>query len=180
MVLEEATVLALVRAGNTDAFADIVERYQAPIQRYLYRLTGDYELAKDLAQDTFFQAYKGLTKTNSALSFKAWLYRIATNNAWQHRRRKKLISFVPFNNHLETNSAADEIQLNSMDEKITIQEALIKVPEDQRMCLVLHLIEGFKYQEIAETIGISEDAVRMRVSRGKEAFQRAYRGGEGI
>jgi RNA polymerase sigma factor (sigma-70 family) len=180
MVLEEATVLALVRAGNTDAFADIVERYQAPIQRYLYRLTGDYELAKDLAQDTFFQAYKGLTKTNSELSFKAWLYRIATNNAWQHRRRKKLISFVPFNNHLETNSAADEIQLNSMDEKITIQEALIKVPEDQRMCLVLHLIEGFKYQEIAETIGISEDAVRMRVSRGKEAFQRAYRGGEGI
>ena len=65
-----------------------------------------------------------------------------------------------------------------MDEKIAIQEALNKVPEDQRTCLVLHLVEGFKYREIAETMEISEDAVRMRVARGKAAFQMVYRGGE--
>jgi DNA-directed RNA polymerase specialized sigma24 family protein len=45
-----------------------------------------------------------------------------------------------------------------------------------RYCLVLHLVEGFKYREIAETLGISEDAVRMRVARGKEAFRRCYDG----
>lgn len=176
--MEEALVIALVRAGDTDAFAEIVECYQAPIQRYLFRLTGDYELARDLAQDTFIQAYKGILKTNSELSFRAWLYRIATNNAWQHRRRKKLISFIPFNDHLETNTPANDIKTDSMDEKIAIQEALNKVPEDQRTCLVLHLVEGFKYREIAETMEISEDAVRMRVARGKAAFQMVYRGGE--
>lgn len=178
MVLEEAAVIAQVRSGNTNAFADIVDHYQSPIQRYLYRLTGDYELAKDLTQDTFLQAYKGILKTDSELSLKAWLYRIATNNAWQHHRRRKLISFISIYDYSRKNIPVGEIKSGFMDEKIDIQEALVKVPEEQRTCLVLHLIEGFKYREIAETLGISEDAVRMRVARGKEAFQKKYRGGE--
>lgn len=175
--MEEAQVIALVRAGEVNAFAEIVEHYQAPIQRYLYRLTGDYQMAQDLTQDTFLQAYKGILRTNADLSFKAWLYRIAINNAWQHRRRKKLVSFIPFNDHMESDIPVTEIPSDCMGEKMAIQEALTKVPEEQRTCLVLHLVEGFKYREIAETLGISEDAVRMRVARGKEAFQRLYRGG---
>ena len=96
--MDEAQVIALIRTGDTDAFAEIIEQYQAPIIRYLYRLTGDYEVAQDLAQDTFLQAYKGILKTKSELSFKAWLYRIATNNALQLRRRKRLLSFIHFAN----------------------------------------------------------------------------------
>ncbi len=175
--MEEAQVIALVRAGEVNAFAEIVERYQVPIQRYLYHLTGDYQMAQDLTQDTFLQAYKGILKTNADLSFKAWLYRIATNNAWQHHRRKKHISFIPFNDHMESDIPFSENPLDCMGEKMAIQEALTKVPEEQRTCLVLHLVDGFKYREIAETLNISEDAVRMRVARGKEAFQRLYRGG---
>ena len=87
--MDEVSAIALVRAGNTDAFADIIDHYQAPIQRYLYRLTGDSEMARDLAQDTFVQAYKNILRTDSELSLKAWLYRIAANNAFQHHRRKK-------------------------------------------------------------------------------------------
>lgn len=175
--MDEASIIALVRAGNTDAFADIVEHYQTPIQRYLYRLTGEHELTKDLAQDTFVQAYMGILKTNAEISFKAWLYRIATNTAFQHYRRKRIISFIPF-------SALKEERLPSAycgdetEENMAIQETLSKVPTEQRLCLVLHLVEGFKYREIAETLNISEDAVRMRVTRGKEAFQKVHRGGK--
>jgi len=176
--LEEASVITLIRAGNADAFAEIVNQYQVPIQRYLYRLTGDSELARDLAQDTFIQAYKGILKIKADLSFKGWLYRIATNNAYQHHRRKRLISFIPFSGlknemELPTGDCVDET-----DDILEIKESLGKVPEEQRSCLVLHLVEGFKYREIAETLGISEDAVRMRVARGKEAGQRGYGGGE--
>jgi len=176
--LEEALVIAQVRSGNTDAFTGIVEHYQSPIQRYLYRLTGDYELAKDLTQDTFIHAYKSILKTDSELSLKAWLYRIATNNAYQYYRRKRLISFIPFSR------LKREIEIPTRDntadtaETAAIQEILVKIPEELRICLVLHLVEGFKYREIAATIGISEDAVRMRVARGKEAFQKSYQGGE--
>ena len=175
--MEEASVLALVRAGNADAFSDVVDRYQAPVQRYIYRLTGDYELARDLTQNTFIQAYKSIMKTDSPLSFKAWLYRIATNNVWQNHRKKKLLPLLRFDDHAETDKSTGDIQSSSSDEKMAIQAVLVKIPPEQRTCLVLHLVEGFKYREIAQTIGISEDAVRMRVGRGKEAFQRLYKGG---
>lgn len=176
--MDEVAVIALVQDGNTDAFADIIDRYQIPIQRYLYRLTGDYELAKDLAQDTFVQAYKGILKNKEDISFKAWLYRIATNNAWQHHRRKKIISFISFEDRRETGSLSGLIDNDLTNDRMEIQEALIKVPEEQRACLVLHLVEGFRYKEIAGALGISEYAVRMRVARGKEAFKKFYRGGE--
>jgi len=171
--LEEARVIALVRAGEADAFAEIIEHYQAPIIRYLYRLTGDYEMAKDLAQDTFIQAYKGILKTDAELSFKAWLYRIATNNALQHRRRKKLLSFIPFTSR-EQDTPNPGNQAECPGEVLAINEALLKIPEEQRTCLVLHFVEGFKYREIAETLGCSDEAVRKRVARGRKLFIGLY------
>lgn len=178
--MEEARVIALVRSGEADAFAEIIGYYQAPIIRYLYRLTGDYEMAKDLAQDTFLQAYKGILKTNAELSFKAWLYRIATNNAWQHRRRKKLLSFIPFTT--KEQDIPDSVnQADCPGEALDINEALLKIPEEQRTCLVLHFVEGFKYREIAETLGCSEEAVRKRVARGRKLFIGLYnREGGGV
>jgi RNA polymerase sigma-70 factor (ECF subfamily) len=176
--LEAISVIAMIRAGSVDAFAEIVEHYQVPIVRYLYRLTGDQETAQDLAQETFIQAYKGILKTKSELRLKAWLYRIATNNAWQYHRRRKLLSFVSFDEFRKPGTPNVDDQSEKMVEEMAIQEALCKVPPEQRVCLVLHFVEGFKYREIAETLGISEDAVRKRVSKGKQIFQRLYSGGE--
>jgi len=59
-------------------------------------------------------------------------------------------------------------------EGLAIQDALSHVPSEQRTCLVLHFVEGFKYGEIAETLGTSEEAVRKRVARGKQAFRKLY------
>jgi len=176
--LEAVSIIAMMRTGSVDAFAEIVEHYQVPIIRYLYRLTGDYETAQDLAQETFIQAYNGILKTNSELRLKAWLYRIATNNAWQYHRRRKLLSFIPFDGLRKSDAPKVENQSDSTGEEIAIREALHQVPAEQRACLVLHYVEGFKYREIAETLGISEDAVRKRISRGKQVFRRLYNGGE--
>jgi RNA polymerase sigma-70 factor, ECF subfamily len=151
--LEEARVIALVRAGEVDAFGEIVRDYQ----------------------DTFVQAYKGILKTDAQLSFKAWLYRIATNNALQHHRRKRLLSFVPFTPKHEDIQVAP----GRFTEESAIHGTLLQIPEEQRTCLVLHFVEGFKYREIAETLGCSEDGVRKRVARGKKAFIELYQGGGG-
>jgi len=170
--LEEALVIAQVRTGNADAFAAVVERYQTPILRYLFRMTGDYELAKDLAQDTFFQAYKAITNTDSKLALKAWLYRIATNNALNSMRRGRLLRFTPLGG--KESDPASENRIDSPTENLAVTEALRKVHKEQRVCMVLHFVEGFKYQEIAETLGISEEAVRKRVARGSLEFKRYY------
>ena len=174
--MDEASIVALVRAGEKDAFAEIVAHYQAPIIRYLYRMTGDYAMAQDLAQDTFVQAYKGILKSHSELSLKAWLYRIATNNALQVFRRKRIMSFVPFSRAAKT----DLLKLDTKDspddigENMVIKETLLKIPQEQRICILLHFVEGFKYREIAEIMKISDDAVRMRVARGSREFRRLY------
>ena len=62
-----------------------------------------------------------------------------------------------------------------IEEKMAVRTALREVPPNQRECLVLHFVEGFKYREIAVTLGISEEAVRKRVARGKEIFKDAYK-----
>ena len=180
--MDEALAVAQVRAGRTDAFDEIVERYQAPIVRYLTRMTENPEVARDLAQDTFLQAYQSILKTRSELSLRAWLYRIATNNARQYHRRRRLLSFIPFLDVGRSDPPGTKPFADRVDERIAIEEALLRVPDEQRTCMVLHFVEGLRYREIAEIVGVSEEAVRKRVARGSQEFRRAYlpaSGGEG-
>ncbi len=176
--MEEATVISLIRAGRVDAFSGVVEEYQQPIIRYLYRLTGDFVTAQDLAQDTFVQAYQSILKTNSDIQLKAWLYKIATNNARQVFRRRKVLGFISFDGHKEDAVIAVDDTSVQTGENMAVLAALKKVPLEQRECLVLHFVEGFKYREIGAALGISEDAVRMRITRGKQAFLGSYKGGD--
>jgi RNA polymerase sigma-70 factor (ECF subfamily) len=173
-------VLALAISGDSDAFTGIMKSFQKPVLRYLFRLTGNYETAEDLAQDTFIQAYQGIAKLNSGFSFKTWVYRIATNNAYQYLRRKKLYSFILFNDIRRPAVQSREVDAGATFENIALKEALLRVPQDQRVCLILHYIEGFQYREIAQTAGISEDAVRKRVARGIEKLKELFgpNGGE--
>ncbi len=177
MLLDSTEAISRVRAGDAEAFAQIVEQFQSPIVNYLFRLTGDIELARDLAQDTFVQAYKGLAGNRPVCSFKAWLYRIATNTALQHLRRQAKVSFVPLDDRRRSIGDGDRA-----DEDINtaaVHEALLRVPERLRVCMVLHFVDGFKHREIARMLGISEDAARMRVNRGCAEFRRLYRASGG-
>ena len=172
--VNDAQAIALVRGGKTDAFAAIVESYQTRIVRYLYRLTGDRDEAEDLAQDTFLQAYQSILKTTSELSLSAWLYRIATNNAHRRWRRRKLVSFIPLLGIEKPDSHAVEGSPDRVVERILIENALLQVGRESRACMVLHYVEGLKYREIAEIVGISEEAVRKRVARGNERFRQVF------
>ena len=173
--MEDSRIIAEVRSGNIEAFAAIVEHYQSPILHYLYQLTGNYETSRDLMQDTFLQAYRGILKTGEIHSFKAWLYRIATNNALQFLRRKRWRSFFPLKENLQAGNQAGGDPGELMDTQMAIREAMRRIPAEQRVCLVLHFVEGFKYEEIAGALGISSEAVRKRVARGRQEFRRLYR-----
>jgi RNA polymerase sigma factor (sigma-70 family) len=90
-------------------------------------------------------------------------------------QKKRLINFIHFNNNdtLPAMSTPD-----STVDNLAVKEALLKVPEKLRSCMVLHFVEGLKYNEIGETLGISEDAVRKRVKRGRQIFKKMYAGDE--
>jgi RNA polymerase sigma-70 factor (ECF subfamily) len=178
--LDESLAITSLRAGNLDAFGGIVDLYQPQIMRYLYRLTGDVELAKDLTQDTFVQAFESIPKMdqNSQLQLKPWLFRVATNKAMQYYHRKKIIPFIHLGYNRDINTSDNGDPSREVIERLSVEAVLCRIAVQQRTCLILHFVEGFKYREIAKTLGISEDAVRMRIMRGQQAFRKIYSGGD--
>lgn len=173
--MDEISVLESLRNGNTDAFAEIIEKYQVPITGYLYRLTGEWETAKDLAQDTFIQVYRSIPKTRIHTSFKSWLYKIATNNSRQYFRKHKPYKVTSLEGtDIESFSSGID-STETVLENLMIRETLLRLKEDKRNCLLLHFWEGLKYREIAEILGISEEAVRKRVMKGCKEFRKHYK-----
>lgn len=172
----DALLVARIRAGDEDAFELMVARYQAPLFRYLRGLVGDPEQARDLLQETFLRAFRSLDGLAEPGLLRGWLYRIAHNQAYSALRRRRLISWLSL-------SAGHRAELPAPDrsaiENARVEEALARVPVSQRAPLLLHLVAGFSYAEVAALLQVSEGTVRMRISRGRAAFRAAYGGEEG-
>lgn len=185
-------LVELARAGDHAAFDTLVALHQRPIHVYLAGLVGDDEQARDLAQDVFWQAWTHLFELRQPERFRAWLFRAATNRARSCLRRRRIISWVsleplrrpaeepPSGGHQRT---ASEDNLPSAEsgfeerlvETDTLRRALKRVPLDYRTCLLLHVSLGFSVREVAEQLGITPGAVRMRLHRGLAALREAYR-----
>lgn len=162
------------RLGSDAAFSALFERFQTPIVNYLYRLVGDWDIAHDLAQDSFLKAYNALPRTDDTLQISPWLYRIATNTALDALRRRKRITWVPFSSDWEPHSPYPDPAATHA-ESDAIQRALAQVPADMRICLVLNMYQGMAYREIADTLGVSVNLVAVRIYRGREKFIEAYK-----
>jgi RNA polymerase sigma-70 factor (ECF subfamily) len=171
----DAQLVARIRAGDDDAFEALVGQYQAPLFRYLRGFVGDTEHARDLVQETFLRAYKSLGSLEDPSLLRSWLYRIAHNQACSALRRRRLVSWLRL---LPTHRTEESAPDRSAIEAARIEEALGRIPRDQRAPLLLHLVAGFSYSEIAGLLNITEGTVRMRISRGRAAFRAAYGAGE--
>jgi RNA polymerase sigma-70 factor (ECF subfamily) len=171
----DALLVARIRAGDEEAFELVVARYQAPLLRYLRGLVGDREQARDLLQETFLRAYRSIGGLQEPALLRSWLYRIAHNQAYSALRRSRLISWLPLGfGHHASAPAPDRGAI----EAARVEAALKRVPVRQRAALLLHLVAGFSYAEVAELLQVSEGTVRMRISRGRAAFRAAYGGEE--
>src|ERR1700726_4803640 len=91
-----AQVVELARAGDSNAFRDLFQKYNGQVCTYLARLVGNDEVGRDLAQETFMRAWKSLPTIRSDAHFKAWLFRIATNIAMSHLRHARLVRWLPW------------------------------------------------------------------------------------
>jgi RNA polymerase sigma-70 factor (ECF subfamily) len=171
-VAEDGDLVASARAGDPVAFERLFERYHAPVLNYLHRMVGDRALAEDLTQDAFIKAYKALPNTRPDLAFKAWLYRIATNTAISHLRRKKLIRWVPFLAG-QDHSTGESIE-RSVGRKHDVERALEKLPQHYAAVLLLRHYQGLSLAETAEALEITENAAKLRLFRARKAFAAAY------
>ncbi len=190
---------------NTTPAAQAVEAlihdYGRLVFRVIFGLTGDWHESQDLTQETFIQAFKAIEAARQAsganFHAKAWLMRIALNNARMSRRRRGLVRFVPFSalrqeEQEEQNAdlvgerptpvqpagygmdGAAEDPADLVAERDLVQRAMTQLPETLRLCLLLSVMAGLSSHEIARTLGLNEAAVRQRLSRARKLFRALY------
>jgi RNA polymerase sigma-70 factor (ECF subfamily) len=178
LAADETVPIAAARAGDRSALDMLVQRYQARIARYLLQLVHDPELALDLTQDTFIEAFRGIHNLRSDLALSAWLYRIATHLAFRSHRRGRRISWQSLSGFEDSAHAAIEAPDEAVMNRELVQMALKELPRDRAACLLLHVKEGFSYNEVAAIVGITPEAARKRIARAKEQFRIIYDGAD--
>ena len=151
----------------------LYHEHRRPIQSYLARLTSDREAAEDLCQETFLKALRGWARRDPAANPVAWLYRIATNTAYDHLRRRRRATLTPL---IDAEALPDARAPEAwLAEGEPVHSALALLPPRYRVPLLL-ACEGQTMREIADTLGCSCNAVKMRLLRARQRFRQVYRG----
>ena len=160
---------------HTGEAAALLERlfadYQIPILNYLYRLVGEAALAEDLAQEAFTRAWRARDRLALVDNPRAWLYRIATNAARDHLRRRRLIAWLPLLSGDDRLSEAGFEDASLAGEQV--RRALLRLKPDYRIPLVLFTCQDFSVAEIAAALDISSAAVKQRLVRARQQLRQA-------
>jgi RNA polymerase sigma-70 factor (ECF subfamily) len=180
LMAERRQAAAAATPADCPAFEEVYSAYRTPLYNYIYRLVGDREQAADLLQETFVKVYRALDSLPDGAGRTPWLYRIATNTCYDVLRRRRLIAWLPWTRDYTSEvGRRDESPGERYAVAEGVHDALRAVPLNLRAPLLLHAVHGFCYADIALALGISEAAVKMRVSRARAAFRAAYQAGDG-
>lgn len=163
--------------------SDIYMELRDPIFGYLLRLSGDYNLAEELTQDTFYRALLSLPKFRQESSVKTWLYAIARNTYlnWLRKNHSKGIVFTSFDEeYLSPNDSNNDPveQLMEKERRLIINKSLYSLPETYRTVIILREFEELSYIEIANILGKTENWVRVTLFRAKQKLREIYADGE--
>ncbi len=175
--LSDEKLVEKIRSENSELFAEIIERYQQKLYRYLRYLTNRPGEAEDILQDVFIKAYRNLLDFNTKKKFSSWIYRIAhnegVNSIKKLNRRKKIslqglgkIDFVP---NGKNDSPLDAQVRKEIQEKV--KECLDELETKYREPLILYYLEDKHYREISDILRISTNTVGTLILRGKRMLK---------
>ena len=161
-----------VLSGNTDAFNVLMLKYQDRIQTMVSRYAEDSNSVKDITQDTFIKAYRGLPKFKGKSGFYTWLYRIAFNLAMSLKRRERPTESI---DHVRQQSGREPVGDDDRPEEPMmraervelVRAALAALGEEHRSILVLREIDGCCYETISEILELPIGTVRSRLHRAR-------------
>lgn len=161
--------------GEKAAFEQLVIRHQELVFSLAYKLTGNREMANDVAQESFIRAWKAIEKFRGDSTFSTWIYRITVNTAWTLRKKAKKHNTLNIDDTYEP-IVIDEkkdpelVAINS-DLSSVLINALDKLPIEQRIIVELKNIEGRSHKEIADYLDISVTAAKVRLHRAHQKLR---------
>ena len=172
------------QAGDTKAFEVLVKRHESRVYRLLLRMLGSAEEAEDAAQEAFLSLHRHGHRFRREARFSTFVYRVAVNAALNRRRSqgrararyKELIQRQAAGEHLPSTPRDPESAASGAQVQARVQEALLYLPPDLRMAVILYDIEGQSYRDIAGVLGIPEGTVKSRIHRARNALRELLRG----
>lgn len=157
--------------GDDDAFKVLVSRHKDKVRNIIYLTLMEPDVIDDIAQDVFITVFKNLKNFRFESQFTTWLYRITVNKCKDYLRKKAVRRiFSPIKDE-EEDIASFRIN-EDPDIKEIVWSAIAKLPDKLRIPLVLRDMEGFSYQEIAETLNCEIGTVKSRIFRAREALRK--------
>jgi len=181
---EDARILRGLRSGIEDAYEELIERYEQQIFGMVYRLLGNQSDASDVVQEVFLKVFRGVSTFREQSSLRTWIYRIAVNEANNHRRwfvrhcklevpleetrpeHPSSIEYTPDPGRSPFEQAMDS------ETRTLIERALTQINPVFRTAVVLRDVQNLSYEEIAEILQVSLGTVKSRILRGREALRR--------
>jgi RNA polymerase sigma-70 factor (ECF subfamily) len=172
---ELAGLVDAARGGDQSAFEALVRATTAETYTLAFRLTGNEEDARDVVQETYLRAYKGIGKFRGDSQFSTWLYRITANcAATQLGRRKRhrhddLDDAVPLEDPSPEIDPSARAEASSLRDRLTV--ALDDLPPTLRSVVVLRDVYDLPHEAIAAELGISESAAKVRLHRARKQLR---------
>jgi RNA polymerase sigma-70 factor (ECF subfamily) len=172
---EDVRLMQRVAGGDTSAFEQLVERHQALVAGTVARMLGSNSDVEDIAQQVFIRVWKSARRYVPRAKFTTWLLKITRNLVFNELRRSKRHAHVPLQSEPgaegiplkdEMNPAPDASLLETELQR-AIDEAIMQLPESQRMALVLRRYEQLSYEQIAEVLDLSVPAVKSVLFRAR-------------
>ena len=164
-------------SGDRGAFATLVQRHERRMYNLALRMTGNEEDARDATQDAFMTALRKLSSFRGEAAFTTWMHRVTVNACYDLLRKKKREPMLDRGREdddrvgPEPPPAADHAE--TVELSIDVQRALLAVPEDIRVVMILHDVRDLPQEEVAAILGIAVGTVKSRLHRGRIALAKA-------
>lgn len=176
-----AELIKKSKAGDLDAFEELVRLYEKKVFTLVYRFVGNWADAHDLAQETFIKVFQSLPTLREDGSFTAWLHQVTANVCRDELRKKKrqpkssLDDLMTSSGGIPIPDQGDgcpETALERWEMSEAVQGILNSLADDYRLILLMREVEGMTYDEIAAALDISPGTVKSRLSRARQAFKK--------
>lgn len=177
----DVELVALAQKGERQAFEVLVERYKQKAYRIAFDFTRDREEAKDLSQEAFLRAFTHLKSFDQRASFYTWFYRIVVNLCLDHQRRRRRISWEPFDEKTEAVERSELAEASSSPDREAMAReisrrvgiAVESLPPKQRTVFLLKNHQGLSIREIAKVMRTAEGTIKVHLHRAVVALRQS-------
>ena len=156
-------------SGDTEAFGEIVDRYQKPVYNLVVRLGADREEARDISQQVFINIYQHLAAYDPTRRFFSWLYRTAVNETINHMKSRR--TFEPLSEAVENPKPNPEEALEAAQQEHEIQRGLLAIDMKYRLALIVRHFLQLSYEEAAYVLSVPEKTVKSRLFTARQLLR---------